>query len=39
MLCEFEDPGNVRALRNLIYELTSYLGEFANGNENHSGAD
>jgi transcriptional regulator with PAS, ATPase and Fis domain len=25
MLCEFEYPGNVRTLRNLIYELTSYV--------------
>jgi DNA-binding NtrC family response regulator len=24
-LCEFEYPGNIRALRNLIYELTSYV--------------
>lgn len=27
LLCEFEYPGNVRTLRNLIYELTSYLEE------------
>ena len=27
MLCEFEYPGNVRMLRNLIYELTSYVQE------------
>jgi DNA-binding NtrC family response regulator len=27
MLCEFDYPGNIRALRNLIYELTSYVGE------------
>jgi DNA-binding NtrC family response regulator len=25
LLCEFEYPGNIRALRNLIYELTSYV--------------
>jgi len=25
LLCEFEYPGNVRTLRNLIYELTSYV--------------
>ena len=27
MLCEFEYPGNFRTLRNLIYELTSYVQE------------
>lgn len=27
LLCEFEYPGNVRTLRNLIYELTSYVKE------------
>jgi DNA-binding NtrC family response regulator len=27
LLCELEYPGNVRALRNLIYELTSYVDE------------
>jgi hypothetical protein len=27
MLCEFEYPGNVRTLRNLIYELTGYVQE------------
>ncbi|CAN5860578.1 hypothetical protein BH18ACI4_BH18ACI4_23780 [soil metagenome] len=27
LLCEFEYPGNIRALRNLIYELTSYVDE------------
>jgi len=27
LLCEFEYPGNVRTLRNLIYELTSYVDE------------
>src|SRR5258706_795840 len=27
MLCAFDYPGNIRALRNLIYELTSYVGE------------
>jgi transcriptional regulator with PAS, ATPase and Fis domain len=26
-LCEFDYPGNIRALRNLIYELTSYLAD------------
>lgn len=25
LLCEFDYPGNIRALRNLIYELTSYV--------------
>jgi transcriptional regulator with GAF, ATPase, and Fis domain len=25
LLCEFHYPGNIRALRNLIYELTSYV--------------
>lgn len=25
LLCEFDYPGNIRTLRNLIYELTSYL--------------
>jgi transcriptional regulator with PAS, ATPase and Fis domain len=25
LLCEFDYPGNIRALRNLVYELTSYL--------------
>jgi DNA-binding NtrC family response regulator len=25
LLCEFEYPGNIRSLRNLIYELTSYV--------------
>jgi DNA-binding NtrC family response regulator len=25
LLCEFDHPGNIRALRNLVYELTSYL--------------
>jgi DNA-binding NtrC family response regulator len=25
LLCQFDYPGNIRALRNLIYELTSYL--------------
>src|SRR5687767_8037970 len=29
LLCEFDHPGNIRALRNLIYELTS----FVNGSE------
>jgi DNA-binding NtrC family response regulator len=27
MLCAFDYPGNIPALRNLIYELTSYVGE------------
>lgn len=27
LLCEFDYPGNIRALRNLIYELTSYVDE------------
>lgn len=27
LLCAFDYPGNIRALRNLIYELTSYVGE------------
>jgi DNA-binding NtrC family response regulator len=27
LLCAFDYPGNIRALRNLIYELTSYMGE------------
>jgi DNA-binding NtrC family response regulator len=27
LLCEFDYPGNIRALRNLIYELTSYVGD------------
>jgi len=27
LLCEYDYPGNIRALRNLIYELTSYLNE------------
>jgi transcriptional regulator with GAF, ATPase, and Fis domain len=27
LLCENDYPGNIRALRNLIYELTSYLDE------------
>ena len=27
LLCEFDYPGNIRALRNLIFELTSYLTE------------
>jgi transcriptional regulator with PAS, ATPase and Fis domain len=27
LLCEFDYPGNIRALRNLIYELTSYVNE------------
>src|SRR6185295_14685807 len=27
MLCQFDYPGNIRALRNLIYELTSYVEE------------
>jgi DNA-binding NtrC family response regulator len=27
LLCTFDYPGNIRALRNLIYELTSYVGE------------
>jgi len=27
MLCQFQYPGNIRALRNLIYELTSYVEE------------
>ena len=27
MLCAFDYPGNIRALRNLIYELTSYVSE------------
>jgi DNA-binding NtrC family response regulator len=27
LLCEFDYPGNIRALRNLIYELTSYIDE------------
>lgn len=25
LLCEFDFPGNIRALRNLIYEMTSYV--------------
>ncbi|HXQ73406.1 MAG TPA: sigma 54-interacting transcriptional regulator [Pyrinomonadaceae bacterium] len=25
LLCEYDYPGNIRALRNLIYELTSYI--------------
>jgi two-component system, NtrC family, nitrogen regulation response regulator GlnG len=25
LLCEFDYPGNIRSLRNLIYELTSYV--------------
>src|SRR5260370_32427206 len=27
LLCEIEYPGNIRALRNLIFELTSYISE------------
>src|ERR1041385_9579306 len=27
LLCEYDYPGNIRALRNLIYELTSYINE------------
>ena len=27
LLCEFDYPGNIRALRNFIYELTSYIDE------------
>jgi DNA-binding NtrC family response regulator len=27
LLCQFDYPGNIRALRNLIYELTSYVSE------------
>jgi DNA-binding NtrC family response regulator len=27
LLCAFDYPGNIRALRNLIYELTSYVSE------------
>ncbi|MEK6282540.1 MAG: sigma 54-interacting transcriptional regulator [Acidobacteriota bacterium] len=27
LLCQCEYPGNIRALRNLIYDLTSYVGE------------
>jgi DNA-binding NtrC family response regulator len=27
LLCQFDYPGNIRALRNLIYELTSYVEE------------
>jgi DNA-binding NtrC family response regulator len=27
LLCEVEYPGNIRALRNLIFELTSYVNE------------
>jgi DNA-binding NtrC family response regulator len=27
LLCQFDYPGNIRALRNLIYELTSYVRE------------
>lgn len=27
LLCEFDYPGNIRTLRNLIYELTSYVGD------------
>jgi DNA-binding NtrC family response regulator len=27
LLCQFDYPGNIRALRNLIYELTSYVKE------------
>ena len=27
LLCQFDYPGNIRALRNLIYELTSYVDE------------
>jgi DNA-binding NtrC family response regulator len=27
LLCEYHYPGNIRALRNLIYELTSYINE------------
>lgn len=27
LLCEFDHPGNIRSLRNLIYEMTSYLEE------------
>jgi DNA-binding NtrC family response regulator len=27
LLCAFDYPGNIRALRNLVYELTSYVGE------------
>jgi len=27
LLCEYDYPGNIRALRNLIYELTSYVNE------------
>lgn len=27
LLCQFDCPGNIRALRNLIYELTSYVSE------------
>ena len=27
LLCEFDYPGNIRALRNLIFQLTSYVNE------------
>lgn len=27
LLCEYDYPGNIRSLRNLIYELTSYVDE------------
>src|ERR1043165_2069536 len=27
LLCEYDYPGNIRALRNLIYEMTSYIDE------------
>jgi DNA-binding NtrC family response regulator len=27
LLCEFDYPGNVRSLRNLVFELTSYVGD------------
>src|SRR5215216_2358211 len=27
LVCEYDYPGNIRALRNLIYELTSYINE------------
>jgi DNA-binding NtrC family response regulator len=27
LLCEYDYPGNIRALRNLVYELTSYINE------------
>src|SRR4029434_3645459 len=27
LMCEFDYPGNIRSLRNLVFELTSYVGD------------